>query len=62
MKTLREQRLKLLVFLIKRFKDRYYPDSSGEANYLIGGTIDLINQLIRDKWRRNANNKTKESS
>jgi len=47
-----EQYLKLLIFLLKKFKSRYYPSESGEANYLISGTIDLIKQIIRDKWRQ----------
>ena len=49
--TIKNQYLKLLIFLIERFKKRYYPECSGEGNYLIEGTIALIEQVIRDEWR-----------
>jgi len=55
-RILKEWYLKLLIFFFLIFKKSYYPGESGEANYLIEGTISLINQLIRDKWRQNANN------
>lgn len=42
------EKLKLIIFLyfVIKYKNKYHPQTSGEASYLTEGTIDLVKESI----------------
>lgn len=51
-----KKRLITLLAFIKWYEKKFYTEASGEARNALDGVKDLVEQHIKDKWRRENKN------